>query len=149
MPSNAQILSSSEGISRYVTTRAAGEVTFRANEARSRDEERWNATVDMLLAWFREAQADADRHTQACIETALDFVNDFQSDLSVPTSIGLTGDGGVAFDWGSDDDILTIEVLGSGSAELTQFRKGHVVSEERLERNPRTRRLELRDPRGG
>lgn len=75
-------------------------------------------------------------------------MNDFQSDLSVPTSIGLTGDGGIAFDWGSDDDILTIEVLGSGLAELTQFRKGRVVSEERLERNPRTRRLELRDPGG-
>jgi len=148
MPSKAQTLSSSDDVFVYAMTGAAGEVTFRANEARSFNEDRWSATVDMLLAWFREAHADADRHAQACIETAIDFVNDWQEQLPVPTSIGLTGDGGVAFDWGSDADIFTIEILGSGLAELTQFRKGRVVSEGRLERNPRTRRLELRDPGG-
>ena len=75
-------------------------------------------------------------------------MNDWQEQLPVPTSIGLTGGGGVAFDWGPDADIVTIEILGSGLAELTQFRKGRVVSEGILERNPRTRRLELRDPGG-
>lgn len=142
------LLSSSHTVLLYATSTAARDVTFLENEARQRDQEQWRESVDMLLAWLREAQADADAHSQACIETAIDFVNDWQDGLPVPTSIGLTGDGGVAFDWGSDADIVTIEILGSGVAEMTQFRKGRVVSEEKLERNPRTRRLELRAPGG-
>ena len=148
MPSNAQILCSSDDVRAYAMTGAAGKVTFWENEARSPDRERWSATVDRLLAWLREAQADADRHAQACIETAIDFLNDFERCLPLPTSVGLTGDGGVAFDWGAEGDIDTIEITGSGSAELTQFRKGRVVCEGRLERNPRTRKLELREPGG-
>ncbi len=147
MPNNAQTLASSEGISSYVTTRTASEVTFRANEARSLAQERWNAAVDRLLGWLPQGAAGAaDAPSAACIQSAIDLVVDSRENASVPTSIALTGDGGVGFEWRLGDEIVTIEIVASGLAEFTRFRNGRVVQEALLKRNPRTRRLELRGP---
>jgi hypothetical protein len=147
MPDNTQILASNEGISSYVITRAASEVTFRANEARSLAQERWSAIVDTLLRWLvQDASQAADAPSSACIQSAIDLVIDSQENSSVPTSIALTGDGGVGFEWRMGDEIITIEVVASGLAEFTRFRKGRVIQEALLKRNPRTRRLEMRGP---
>ena len=91
----------------------------------------------------------ADAPSSACIQSAIDLVFDSRENASVPTSIALTGDGGVGFEWRLGDEIVTIEIVASGLAEFTRFRKGQVVKEALLKRNPRTRRLELRGPSEG
>lgn len=147
MQSNAQILSSSDDVVEYAMIGAASEVTFRANEDRARAQERWSAIVDGLLGWLSEnATGGADAPSTASIESAIDLAVDSQENTSVPTSIALTGDGGVGFEWQMGDEIVTIEIVASGLAEFTRFRNGRVVQEALLKRNPRTRRLELRGP---
>lgn len=147
MRNNAQALASSEGISSYATTGVATEVTFRDNEARSLAQERWNAIVDTLLAWLGQSGAGgSDIPSRASIESAIDLAVDAQKNFTVPTSIALTGDGGVGFEWQQGDEIVTIEIVASGLAEFTRFRNGRVVQEALLRRNPKTRSLELRGP---
>jgi hypothetical protein len=149
MPSNAQILSSSEEISVYESTGAADEVTFRANEARALNQERWDTTIDTLLAWLRENATGAiDAPVAASIESAIDLAIDSREKSLAPTSVALTDDGGAAFEWRFGDEVVTIEIVASGLAELTHFRRSRVVLEAILHRNPKTRSLELRGSSG-
>lgn len=150
MSANAQVLASSERIYSIVPTSTASEVTFRTSDLTRQQEERWQSAIDNLLAWHHDNPTTAD-DTQArvCIESAIDFacdVRDVCDQMSVPTSVAMTDDGHVSFEWQYGDEIVTIEIVGRGLVELTRFRRGRVVQEAMLKRNPETRRLELRGP---
>ena len=150
MPDSTQTLASSESISSYAKTGIASEVTFRANEAQAQHYERWQAIVNRLLDWMREIRSPGvETSSIESIESAIDLAVDSRDEIpapTVPTSVGLTDDHGVAFEWHLGDEVVTIEIVASGIAEMTRFRVGRVVEEGLLVRNPQTRRLELRGP---
>jgi len=145
MLNSTHTLRSSESISSYATTGTASDVTFRAVEEKAQERKRSLAVVDKLLQWMREANVtDTPTPLAANIESAIDLVVDSRDRVSVPTSVALTDDDGVAFEWNLGDEIISIEILASGIAEKTRFRGGRVIEEAVYVRNPQTRRLELR-----
>jgi hypothetical protein len=115
----------------YVS-RAYGE-TIEEHEEIQTNLRKWNEIVDVLLAWITTARADSSNKARRCIETAIELVKLWRANASViPSSMGMSDDGEVAFEWVGDDHVLTIETLGDGRAELTHFQNGRVIEEGSL-----------------
>lgn len=139
------MLVSNESLSYCSKTGTANDVTFLASEMRQDQKEQWQAIVDNLLKWLREAQlASAEDALAENIQSAIDFAVDHRDTPMVPSSVGLTDDQGVSLAWDVGNETTTMEFMASGVAELTRFRDGRVVEEDVYVRNPQTRKLELR-----
>jgi hypothetical protein len=108
----------------------------------------WTDAIDRMLEW----RADPDRFdpcdapSSEILDSAIDYAHDAsRSGCFAPTIIVPSGDGRVAFEWHFGRDLMLIEFVGQGTANLTVFTDGKVVRRDELTRDPLTRTLE----RGG
>lgn len=106
----------------------------------------WDDACEQLLAWRSDPDAfDADdQPTTEILDTAIDFAVDERTRGGpAPSIIVPSGDGHIAFEWHARRSMMIIEFVGQGRAKFTKFADGLVIEKGVLERNPRSRKLEL------
>ena len=106
----------------------------------------WDEALEAMLSWRSSPEnfAPEDRPDLPIVDAALDYAIDVRDlDVSPPSSIVPSGSGRVAFEWRAGEKTLIVELVGSGEAVLTRFLDNRVVEQQRLLRNPQTRKLEL------
>lgn len=102
------------------------------------NEDLWNEAVDQLLQW-RDDSFDIN-----IMDSAIDLAVDFKdAGWMSPSSMMVSEDDEVVFEWRVGNIIFIIEVMESGFAECTKYENLKVIDEYVLERNPITRRLEV------
>ena len=106
----------------------------------------WNDACERMLAW-RSAPDEFDGDDQPSIEildTAIDYaVDERDRGGPAPTIVVPSGGNKIAFEWHARRCTMIIEFIGCGYAKYTKFVDGRVIEKGVLERNPRTRKMEL------
>jgi hypothetical protein len=140
------------GIIRDATLRSIGAggtpADALASSARP-DAKLWKHAVDEMLGWTsRRGQFDADDEPdRAILETAIDYAVDqieCKEGDPAPASSIPSGSGRIAMEWNEGPITVIIEFIALGRASYTTFNCGRMESKRYLERNPKSRKLELR-----
>lgn len=103
-----------------------------------------------MLAWINMKSGEncGDYPTQEIAETAIDYAMDQINDehgADAPDSIVPSGGGRIAMEWNERSSTVIVEFVGLGTATYTKFDSAGKIAERRhLQRNPQSRRLELR-----
>lgn len=82
----------------------------------------WNGILGQLRAWRELANVDGKIDGDAAnraIRYAQLLLRDGES---IPTRVGTTNSGGVAFEWRHDDILVHVEIIDGLRAEYTEFR---------------------------
>lgn len=110
----------------------------------------WKQAVDQMLQWRKSASADRseDLPSAEIVDAAIDFAMDqigLKHATSAPDSIVPSGAGRIAMEWNSATSTVILEFVETGGAIHTRFGpNGTVVERNRVQRNPKSRQLELR-----
>jgi hypothetical protein len=93
---------------------------------------RWDGVVEQLNEWRDQAADDSVSVFQARQQAIL-FAGLLASDGEpTPSRVGLSNNGGIAFEWERGDALVHIEVLDARHAEYTEFRGIKLVEDAEL-----------------
>ena len=93
---------------------------------------RWDGVVDQLKAWRDQAAGPGMSEFQARQQAVL-FARLLASDgESAPSRVGISNNGGIAFEWEHGNTLVHIEVLDALHAEYTEFRGTKLVEDAEL-----------------
>ena len=97
----------------------------------SKNRERWEQAIDLLIEWARHPAALADEDTippsQSVLELAIYVARQLRdSPLPPPTRVALDGDGGVVFERNAGDTHEAIAIYDDLSAEVLTFVRGRL-----------------------
>lgn len=92
----------------------------------------WLALFEHLKSWRARASHDAEINADACHKAVLYAWSAALRGEQLPTRIGLTNNGGVAFEWERGDALVHIEVLDARHAEYTEFRGTKLIEDAEL-----------------
>lgn len=93
----------------------------------------WLELFEHLKAWRAKATADRDINMDACQKAVLYAWASALRGESVPTRVGLTNNGGVAFEWDEGDRMTCIEIHDGHHAEKSIFEGVRLVEDRDLE----------------
>lgn len=143
---SSDLLASNDSLTQARFVGTTPDTGFSDSSALDAQDIRWKRVMDKLLEWGKASSEESSCPMNPLIRSALDFAVDCRHlRLGAPTCVYRNDDDEIAFTWGSGGSVITIEVVDSGLAEYTEFRAGRVVREEMLLRDPRTRKLEIRE----
>lgn len=105
----------------------------------------WSKNLDLLLSWLAHPDVlllydEIDPVDPEIIQSAIDFAHDhWESNGPLPTTIGPSIDGHIAFEWQHDRGVDEVEIIGEGRAIFTRIIDGHVLGEFEVFRDPSNR----------
>jgi hypothetical protein len=110
-------------------------------------DDEWEQLKNALLKWRHngEAMFEPDEcPSKEIIDGALDFVMDWRATQPAPLITSPSGDGRLVMEWRTGTTVMTIEFMAHGVFEVTEFEDGRVIHCETYERDPLTRREQMR-----
>jgi len=113
------------------------------------DVKHWQHAIDEMLRWKScpgQFGVD-DQPEEAVLDTAIDYAVDQIEDAQgypAPSSIIPSGSGRIAMEWNDGSFTVIIEFVALGRAIYTRFNHGKVEERRELNRNPKSRKLEMR-----
>lgn len=104
----------------------------------------WSKILDLLLSWLAHPDEllydEIDPIHPEIIRSAIDFAHDHrESHGPLPTTVGPSIDGHIAFEWQHERGVDEVEIIGVGRAILTRIIEGQVMGEFEVYRDPSNR----------
>lgn len=121
---------------RPTTARSPDRTNYLMQNILFRKQPAWDSIISTIEEWTsRPAEPDLDKGAcSRALAYALLLAEDGEA---VPSSIGITNNHGIAFEWRSGNDLLHIEIFDNKNAELTEFAGGRLVADSDLKWNSR------------
>jgi hypothetical protein len=96
----------------------------------------WLALFEHLKSWQAKASEDSDINREACRVAVLYAKHAALRGDQLPARVGLTNNGGVAFEWDDGDRMTCIEIHDGVHAEKSVFEGVKLVEDRDLEWSP-------------
>lgn len=96
----------------------------------------WLALFEHLKSWRAKASDDPEINADACHKAVLYAWSAALRGEQPPTRVGLTNNGGVAFEWDDGDRMTCIEIHNGVHAEKSVFEGVKLVEDRDLEWSP-------------
>jgi hypothetical protein len=99
----------------------------------------WLALFEHLKSWRAKASDDPEINESACHRAVLYAWLAMSRGEQLPTRVGLTNNGGVAFEWDDGDGMTCIEIHDAVHAEKSVFEGVKLIEDRELEWSPSER----------
>lgn len=103
----------------------------------------WLALFEHLKSWRAKASVDPEINEGACRRAVNLAWSAALRGEQLPTRVGLTNNGGVAFEWDDGDRMTCIEIHDDVRAEKSVFEGVKLIEDRDLEWSPRERDFRL------
>jgi len=106
---------------------------------------RWAEVVTQLIVW-RDQTLGVETSAIEARQLAVTFACALASiGYTVPSRVGISVNGGIAFEWERGEDLMHLEFLDSRHAEYTRFQGTKLVSDVELVWDPREQEFVSQD----
>jgi len=93
---------------------------------------KWDELINKLIEWCAGSETD-NKINLGAGRQAVTYARLLDSDQEhLPTRVGPTSNGGVAFEWEDGESVIHIEIIDGRSAEYTEFHGTQLVGDAEL-----------------